>query len=81
MTKDTLDPILQAAENPWGGRRFFPTGTHPATARYREELRRIVEFTGDPDHEMATYVKEKLAMFEEGETRAKLDYLRAHREP
>lgn len=70
-----LDPILEAATNPWGGRRFYPPGSHPATARHRAQLAKLYELGLSDGHELVDYVKETLARFEEGESIAKQLYL------
>lgn len=81
-----LDPALVDAErNPFGDRRFFPPGEHPATRRYRdylascEKLRaRLVTAqlpTTDVDA-LIDYAGTLVASFEEEESIAKADYLR-----
>ena len=74
-----LTPELrQAKRTPWGGQRFFAPGEHPATARYRDQLRRL-EALGASDSEAAEYVRDFLAAFEEDESAAKQIHLRMAR--
>jgi hypothetical protein len=88
-----VDPVLQAAKlNPWGDRRFFPPGQHPANHREREILKRLEELDREVAQkeleygvplergaitEALEYHRDRVAIFEEMESRAKHDYLRA----
>lgn len=38
-----MDSVLEEAEAPWGGQRFYPPGQHPALQSDREMLERLEE--------------------------------------
>lgn len=61
----------------WGGKRFYTPGNHPAMARHREQRRRIEAvqeaYGTTPDLDAALdWMREQEAMFEEGESIAKV---------
>ncbi len=90
-----MDPVLQEAKaNPWGDRRFYPPGQHPANYRDREILKRLEELDRDASQKelefgiplegradrraALEFHRDRVAAFEEMESRRKHDYLRAY---
>ncbi len=89
-----MDPVLQEAKaNPWGDPAFYPPGQHPALYRDREILKRLEEIEQEsavkelefgvplPRPELTEaieYHRDRIAAFEETESRRKHDYLRAY---
>lgn len=74
----SLHPILEAAAaTPFGGRRFYEPGQHPATHRLRQHLEALRKLPPSLDRNAALeYAKTQIAAFEEGESIAKADHLR-----
>jgi hypothetical protein len=67
-----------------GGPRFYPPGQHPAIQRHVLMLRRLEEFQRHKDtievSDTISYVKEQIAIFEQGEAEAKMiEYERQNR--
>lgn len=73
-----MDPLLERARSPFGEKRFFAPGSHPATARMREHLRLLELYPDSPEvRKTRDHLGTKIAAFEEGESLAKHDFLRA----
>ena len=69
----------------YGGQRFYPPGSHPASRALKEQaaaLERLLErcerglLPTDQVEDALTYVRDKIAAFEEGESVAKMHYAR-----
>jgi hypothetical protein len=76
-----VDAVLEQAKGPYGERRFYPPGKHPALFREYdqieklEELREITGEDGELIDEAVAYHRDRVAMFEEGESVSKAEYL------
>jgi hypothetical protein len=76
----SLHPILAAARGPFGERRFYPPGQHPATIRQRRQLAMLATLPNDPSRRaLEDHLLAELATFEEGESVEKARYLQASR--
>jgi hypothetical protein len=83
--------VLDEARTPYGTRRFYPPGQHPATARLRAELAHLKKLQdttllgllGEPSEleKAIDWMERQLAVFEAGEDRAKRDYIKRARKP
>lgn len=73
-----MDSLLIEAKGPFGERRFYPPGKHPALFRYFEQIERLELLpTSQVVNEALAYHRNQVALFEEGESLAKAEYLRA----
>lgn len=71
-----MDDVLVAARNPYGGRRFYPPGSHPALWRMNETVKKLEQYPSSPDRDRCLAdLRERIAVFEEGESRAKQEHL------
>lgn len=73
-----LHPDLEAVPlTPWGDKRFYPPGEHPATYRYKAHREALLRLPASAERDqMVSYVDGLLAAFEQGESEAKQQYLR-----
>lgn len=72
-----MDARLEAAMTPDGRRRFYVPGAHPATARWRAEVRSLERLPASAERDEALeYARGQIALFEAGESEAKERYLR-----
>jgi len=71
-----MDPRLEALRaHPYDDEpMFYPPGKHPATARWRANLRDL-GLLGYGSSDEAYHIRQLLANFEEQETDLKLEYL------
>lgn len=79
-----MDPLLEAATELHGGRRFYPPGEHPATYKQRKQLAQLKELRercrdSVVDEASLTgsieYIERQIVAFEEQHSEAKADYL------
>jgi hypothetical protein len=67
-----MDPRLVAYRSPFGGRRFYPPGEHPAVARITEFRRKLAAMPSSPDRDAAlAHADTCIVQFEQGESDAK----------
>lgn len=89
MAGTIVDRLIAEATGPYGERRFYPVGQHPASYRSRvmaDRLRRVLDIARphlEPHREADTeaaiaYHERKVAEVETGEARAKQLYVRAY---
>lgn len=71
----SMDQRLAAMRDIVGRPRFYPPGQHPAATQWRQCLEKMRLAGVSDDHEYVRYIKDRLAMFEEGESEAKQLYL------
>ena len=76
-----MDAVLEQAKGPHGERRFYSTGQHPALSRQYEQVEKLEELREAPGadrkliDEALAYHRDLIAMFEEGESITKAEYL------
>lgn len=75
-----MDPLLEVLKDAQGRPRFYPPGQHPGTARLRAYLVKLEELhkdivdagaTSTDAEEAINYVKDQIAIFEQGESEDK----------
>lgn len=67
-----MDPRLVSYRSPFGGRRFFPPGQHPALAHMVEHRRKLAGLPPSPDRDAALdHADTCIVQFEQGESDAK----------
>lgn len=77
LEMDWLDPVLKRIRDPLGRRRFYAPGSHPVTARLREEIRKLESLPSSEEVDAAlAHLRNQVAMFEEGESLAKQAVIR-----
>jgi len=70
-----MDIRLKNAKHIDGRSRFYEPGKHPALFKYNEALKKLYESGATDDNEYVIYIKQQIAMFEGGESEAKIYYL------
>lgn len=76
-----VDSQLEVAVDPWGARRFYPPGSHPAIWKEKalvkelEAVKYLDRAAEAQVREALDYHQERIAAFEEGESLAKQHYL------
>jgi hypothetical protein len=71
-----MDERLVAMTDPFGRRRFYPPGQHPAIRRWVAERKHIASLPESPERDKAlAYIEDNIALFEQGESETKALYV------